>query len=139
MRNNLHHSLLCENRVIEISEQPLHQQQQQQNQIEDVGERIMEERVVAINQLSSDVQQVSDLFTDMALLVHEQGHHIDNIETNIVNSRNNIEGANRQLVKASRYQRRKRKCVCRCICFLIIASTIGILILVIKVALQNHK
>lgn len=133
MRNNLHHSLLHENSTIEIIEQ------QQQNQIEDVGERIMEERVVAINQLSSDVQQVSDLFTDMALLVNEQGQNIDNIETNIINSRNNIEGANRQLVKASRYQRRKRKCVCRCICFLIIVLIITILILVIKIVLQSHK
>ncbi len=95
--NNLNQSLL--NNEIEIPKQPLNTQR--------------------INHLATDIQQVSELFTDMALLVNAQGENIDNIEINIQNSSTNIEQANKQLVEANKYQKRKRRCACKCICFLL--------------------
>jgi t-SNARE complex subunit (syntaxin) len=121
--NNLNQTLLNEqneNITIEMQSQ-------------DMNEVITDERVIAINHLATDVQQVGELFSDMALLVNAQGENIDNIETNIQNSSTNIEGANVQLIKANKYQKRKRRCAYRCICFLLIAITISIIILIIKI------
>ena len=36
-----------------------------------------------INNLCREVEEVHDIFIDMALLVDNQGHQIDNIQTNI--------------------------------------------------------
>jgi len=99
-------------------------------------ENIMREREEGINQLAKDVGHVSDLFTDLALLVNYQGTTIDNIQTNIENGSNNIEKANTQLLKANKYQIAKRRCACRCIFFLLILLLILVIIIVIKMAIQ---
>ena len=90
-----------------------------------------------ITQLAIDVGHVSDLFSDLALLVNYQGTTIDNIQTNIENSSNNIERANKQLVKANRYQIAKNRCTCRCIFFLLITLLILVIILIIKMQIKN--
>ena len=107
--------------------------------VADITEQITEQRVIAINQLAQDVEQVSELFTDMALLVNEQGENIDNIQTNIENSDTNIHKATHQLVKANTYQKRKRRCAIRCVCFLTLGITISSIILIIKISIQNNK
>ncbi len=91
----------------------------------------LEEREKDINNLSRGVQEISDLFTDMSLLVSYQGNQIDNIETNIQNSFSHIDKANIQLIKAKKYRDRRQRCYLKifCISFFII----GILILVIMI------
>ena len=96
----------------------------------------LQEREQGINQLAIDVGHVSDLFSDIALLVNYQGTQIDNIQTNIENSSTNIESANKQLLKANRYQIAKNRCSCRCIFFLLITLLILVLIIIIKMAIQ---
>ena len=88
--SSLNQSLL-NNKIIDIP------QQQQQT--------IIPPQDTAIDHLATDVQQVSELFSDMALLVNAQGENIDNIETNIQNSSMNIEQSNTQLVKANIYKK----------------------------------
>ena len=109
-------------------ESPLHEQRMQ---TVDHNPQIIEERVVAIHGLERGVREVGELFNDMALLVNNQGENIDNIETNIQNTHVTINQARDQLVKASRYQRRRRKCYYRCICFTIGILTILIIILIV--------
>lgn len=101
------------------------------------NENLILEREVGINNLARDVEQVGDLFSDLAILVQNQGHQIDNIETNISSSINNIEGANNQLVKANNYQKAKTRCTCRCIFFLLFLCCILVVIILIKVAIKN--
>jgi len=73
---------------------------------------LLEERETTVHRLAFDIQQVSELFTDLALLVQEEGKNIDNIETNIINSNTNVQKATKELCKASKYQKSKRKCIC---------------------------
>tara|TARA_B110001452_G_scaffold201436_3_gene171524 strand:- start:807 stop:1145 length:339 start_codon:yes stop_codon:yes gene_type:complete len=101
------------------------------------NETIILERESGINNLARDVEQVSDLFSDLALLVQCQGDHLDNIETNISNSSNNIEGANRQLIKANNYKKAKYRCTCRCIFFLFILLLILVFVFVIKLSIKK--
>jgi t-SNARE complex subunit (syntaxin) len=95
----------------------------------------LESRERDINQLARGVQEVSDLFTDMSLLVTYQGEQIENIETNIQNSFSHIDKANIQLEKAKKYKDKRRRCYIKifCISFLII----GVLILLIIITNKN--
>ena len=102
-----------------------------------VNHNIIEERETSINKLVTDMGQVSDLFTDLALLVQNQGTNIDNIETNICNSGANIEKANTQLITANNYQKTKRSCLCRLVCCLVILILILLLVLIIKLNIKN--
>jgi len=89
------------------------------------------ERERDINKLAKGVREVGDLFTDISLLVSYQGNNIDNIETNIQNTFNNIEKANIQLNKIKKYKEKRRNCCLRifCIGFFIIIFFVIIIIL----------
>ena len=95
----------------------------------------LREREQDINRLARGIQEISDLFSDMSLLVSHQGNQIDNIETNILNSFSHIDKANIQLEKAKKYREKKRRCYIKifCMSFLII----GVLILVIVITNKN--
>ena len=95
-------------------------------------ENILREREVDINTLSQEVQEVSEIFQDLAVLVQDQGEHIDNIETNIIQTNNYIKRGERQIIKASRYQKSSRKCICLGLCALSISLLIIFLISLIK-------
>ena len=88
---------------------------------------ILEERETVVHRLAFDIQQVSELFTDLYLLVQEEGENIDNIETNIINSNTNVKKATKELHKASKYQKSKRKCIC--ILYIFLTSILFIIIL----------
>ena len=91
---------------------------------------ILEQREQDINQLAIEIEEVSELFTDLAVLVSTQGEVIDNIQTNIENTNYNIERGTTQLVKTNQYQRKKRKCYYLCGLFFFISMVIIILVIV---------
>ena len=119
---------LLNNEIIEIP----HQQHPLQHQPQEMNEIITEKRHTAIDHLATDVQQVNELFSDMALLVNTQGENIDNIQINIENSDTNIQKATHQLIKANKYKEKQYRCAHRCICFLLIAIITSIIILIIR-------
>ena len=99
----------------------------------ETNDQIIREREAGLRQINQQVHEVSEIFQDLALLVSEQGEHIDNIQTNIESAANNTaRGA--ELARASRYQRRARGRMCMFGVLLIIV--IVALILVLKFALK---
>jgi len=112
-----------------------------QNQIignsSELGTSLLDERESGINKLATDVEQVCNLFTDLSLLVKCQGEQLDNIETNISNSMNNVEGANTQLIKSNKYQKARYRCYYRCIGYLVIILIILIFVIVIRALIRN--
>ena len=112
MNSDLRNTLICSNNII------IEREKQKEE---------------TINQLAIDVQDISDFFSDLLILVNYQGITIDNIETNIEtnieNSLNNIGRANKQLLKTNRYQIAKYRYLYRCIFFLFIILLILIIIL----------
>ena len=126
-----------QNVVIDISEEVINdnnQTVQQQLECERTNLAILEEREISINRLSSDVVAVSDLFSDLSLLVSQQGESFDNIETNIVDSQHNIERANKQLIKANNYQNNNRRCLCTCV-----FSVLTIILFLITILMINSN
>ncbi len=92
----------------------------------------LEEREQDINRLARGVQEVSDLFTDVSLLVSYQGEQIENIQTNIQNSFSHINKANVDLEKAKKYKEKKRQFYSKLFCFIFFIISIIIIIIILK-------
>ena len=89
------------------------------------------ERNIEIQKLNKGIKEVSDLFSDMALLVNYQGEAIDNIQINIENSLQNTDSANKELKKATKYNTKNNFCFFKVIGFIIFISVIIIIIIII--------
>ncbi|CAG0888534.1 unnamed protein product [Darwinula stevensoni] len=73
----------------------------------------LREKEIAIQQLEEDIQDVNQIFTKLATMVHDQGEIVDNIETNVENAQLSVDQGNQQLQQAESYQAslRWKKCV----------------------------
>jgi len=110
-------------------------QQQQQQQEEytaqlAANEAIIAERDQGIGHLARSVQEVADIYQDLALLVQEQGTQIDNIQTNIETAATQTEKGVGELQRANRSQKKARSRMC--IIALCIMAVMIVLVLVLK-------
>ncbi|XP_061425428.1 t-SNARE domain-containing protein 1-like isoform X1 [Lethenteron reissneri] len=89
----------------------------------------------AIQQLESDLLDVNSIFKDLASMVHEQGGTIDSIVHHVERASSNVEGANENLVTASKHQAKSRKKTC----FIIIGAIVvlGIIGLIIGLTVKK--
>ena len=101
------------------------------------NENLLNERVDAINNLSNDVIQVNEIFTDLAILVHEQGTHIDNIETNINRAHINIERGTNQVEKINKRSKKNCRCLYNTLYICCFIDSCLILVLIIKIIKKN--
>jgi len=98
------------------TEQPTAQQQRQEvlrveNEVV-YNEAVIEERDRGIKEIQRQIGEVNEIFKDLAVLVKEQGHQIDDIEANIETSSANTTVANTNLVSAVKRQRGANKITC---------------------------
>ncbi|CAG2115504.1 unnamed protein product, partial [Medioppia subpectinata] len=63
----------------------------------------------SVKRLESDIQDVNQIFQELAKMVYEQQEVVDHIETNVVSAQIQVEGGNQQLRTAAEYQRKARK------------------------------
>ena len=104
-------------------------QTQEQLQAAALNDSIIQEREGGIANIHRTVQEVSEIFQDLALLVDEQGAHIDNIQTNIESAGSQTAKGVQQLAKASRSQKKNRGRLCCCAVTLLIGLVALVLIL----------
>ena len=73
--------------------------------------------------------EIHGLLQDMAVLVHDQGLQIDDIDANVSSYEMRTEEAGREIVKADKYQRsaRNRKCILLCIVVIVIVVLLLVL------------
>lgn len=76
------------------------------------NEAVIEERDQGIREIQQQIGEVNEIFKDLAVLVKEQGHMIDDIEANIEKSHGNSQQANRNLVSAVKRQRTSNSLTC---------------------------
>lgn len=94
--------------------------------------QMVNEREEEIQNIQSSINELNIIFKDLDQLVVEQGFVVDNIENNLSNYNQNVQGANRELTKADRYQRkswRTRKCLillCLGLSFALIVAVLAI-------------
>ena len=60
----------------------------------------MDERARAMQSVEATIAELSDVFKQLAFLVHEQGEHIVRIDSNVAEAELNVEAAHSELVKA---------------------------------------
>lgn len=76
------------------------------------NEAIIDEREQGIKDIQQQIGEVNDIFKDLAVLVHEQGVMIDDIDSNVENSYSTTTQANVQLGKASKSQKSNSSLMC---------------------------
>ena len=90
-----------------------------------LNEELLIKKQENINKIATGIHEISELFQDMSIFVSLQANHLDNIETNITNTSNNIDKSNIELKKAKKYNLKKNKC------FVYISCIIGLVLIII--------
>jgi syntaxin 7 len=69
------------------------------------NEAVIEEREQGIREIHQQIGEVNEIFKDLAVLVHEQGYMIDEIDKNVVGAEAATDQATHQLAKAEESQK----------------------------------
>lgn len=96
-------------------------------------ESLIAERESEIREIESGIHELNEIFRDLGTIVQEQGGMIDNIEYNIGEIATNTEGADRELVQASDYQRKAGR---RAACLMLV---VGFVVAVVLVAVSRRQ
>ena len=76
-----------------------------QNSTIQINEQIIDERNKELDNITKDVETINQIYKDLAILVDEQGSHINTISDNIESSLVETQGAVIELEKASKRQK----------------------------------
>ncbi|KDP41884.1 hypothetical protein JCGZ_26902 [Jatropha curcas] len=95
------------------------------------NEAIIDEREQGIKEIQEQIGQVNDIFKDLAVLVHEQGVVIDDIQSNIDSSAAATNQAKVQLARASKSVKSRSSWCWWIVGIIILAVIIFLLILLI--------
>ncbi|XP_055351562.1 syntaxin-12-like isoform X2 [Paramacrobiotus metropolitanus] len=93
----------------------------------------LREREDAIRKLEADISDVNQIFKDLAIMVHEQGEIIDNIEAHVDSATVNVQHATQELNTARKYQSKSR----RKTAILVIILIVIVLIIILSVSLSR--
>lgn len=102
-------------------------QQQGRGQILDTIAEI-QERHDAVKDIERNLNELHQVFLDMAVLVNQQGEQLDNIQANVERANSWVDRGTRQLNTARKHQKNTRKWTC----FAIILLLIIILVIVLS-------
>ncbi|KAJ6698838.1 SYNTAXIN [Salix purpurea] len=91
-----------------LLQQQLHQQQQQQQQMVPLQDSYMQSRAEALHNVESTIHELSNIFTQLATMVSQQGELAIRIDENMDETLSNVEGAQGQLVREYKKMHRKR-------------------------------
>lgn len=85
------------------------------------------EREREIKNIERGITELNEIFRDLGSIVNEQQGMLDNIESNILNTTENVGGANRELNKANEHQKNKR----RSMFFIMLILGIGLVLIIV--------
>ena len=102
---------------------------QEQLQMSRANRQMLTERETEINHIVKSIQDLNDLFKDIAVMVEDQGTIVDRIDYNIEKVSSSVQQGLTELEKASKYQKTSRKMYL--IAFLIVLFLILFILLVI--------
>lgn len=122
----------------QIDTQPQMQQQEQLQREQDLINAseleyhniITQERDREISRVAEGVQQVNAIFKDLGALVNQQGEQLDTVENSISTYLENTRLANRELVAANEYQRKKGKWSCIILVALCVMTLVIVLVVI---------
>lgn len=92
----------------------------------------IEERHGAVKEIERNLNELHQVFMDMAVLVETQGEQLDDIESHVARANSYVRGGVQQLHVARKHQKNTRKWTCFAIILLLIIALIIILPIVLK-------
>ncbi|KAI3442398.1 uncharacterized protein J3R85_001141 [Psidium guajava] len=95
------------------------------------NEAMIDERDQGIREVEDQIGQANEIFRDLAVLVHEQGVIIDDIQSNIENSAAATKQAKVQLVKASKSTKSRSSWCWWLLAIFVVAVIIFLLVLIL--------
>lgn len=95
------------------------------------NEALIEERDQGIREIQQQIGEVNEIFKDLAVLVHEQGVMIEDIDTNVETSHVATAQATDQLEKATKSQKSNSSLVC------LLLLIFGIILLIVIIVLAT--
>ncbi|XP_076470654.1 syntaxin-16-like [Babylonia areolata] len=101
-----------------------------QIQLVEENSSMVQQREHEIAQIVRSIQDLNDIFKDLATMIVDQGTILDRIDYNIENSTVAVEKGLQQLQKAEKYQKKNRKMLCIMVLALVVVILIIILIAV---------
>tara|TARA_B100000780_G_C20842033_1_gene334638 strand:+ start:312 stop:566 length:255 start_codon:yes stop_codon:yes gene_type:complete len=84
------------------------------------------------------MNELRDMFQDMAALLEMQGENLNSIEGNMDTAQNYVDRGITHLDKANQYQKKKRKQMCCCM-IIALGLAVGILTPILITALNNSR
>ncbi|KAK7268109.1 hypothetical protein RIF29_20796 [Crotalaria pallida] len=107
------------------------QQQGRANIMDTIQE--IQERHDTVKEIERNLNELHQVFMDMAVLVQSQGEQLDDIESHVARANSFVRGGTQQLHVARKHQKNTRKWTCIAIILLLII----ILIIVLPIVLRN--
>ena len=89
-------------------------------------------------ELAKSMNELRDMFQDMAALLEMQGENLNSIEGNMDTAQNYVDRGITHLDKANQYQKKKRKQMCCCM-IIALGLAVGILTPILITALNNSR
>ena len=89
-----------------------------------------------IQALEQSIRELMDLFTDMSLLIEQQGEKLNSVEEQVKNANDYVESGTKAIARANKSQKKKRKYLCCCI-VIALAVLIAILIPILTTTLAT--
>nr|KAG5712189.1 hypothetical protein BaRGS_014539 [Batillaria attramentaria] len=101
-----------------------------QMQMVEENSSVMQHREQEIAKIVRSIQDLNDIFKDVASMIVDQGTILDRIDYNIEHATVQVDKGLQQLQKAEKYQKKNRKMLCIMVLALVIVILIIILIAV---------
>ncbi|KAD3642022.1 hypothetical protein R6Q59_004644 [Mikania micrantha] len=95
-------------------------QNQGRGQIMDTISEI-QERHDAVIEMEKNLNELHQIFLDMAVLVEAQGHHLNDIETHVAHATSFVRLGAEQMAQAKELQNSSRKCTCIAVILVLVA------------------
>lgn len=87
----------------------------------------IQERHDAVKDMEKNLQELHQVFLDMAVLVQVQGEQLDDIESQVARANSFVRGGTERLQTARKYQKNSRKWACYAIILLLIIILLVVL------------
>lgn len=114
-------------------------EQQQQHQIQATSqedEHMLRQREKEITKIAQGILELSDIFKDLQTMIIDQGTLLDRIDYNVETMRTNVKQADKELIKATHYQKRTQKCK---IILLLSLLVLGLFIILLIKPKRHHN
>lgn len=116
-------SLMTEENEFDEDNSSFLNQKQEQLQISRANRQMLNEREQEITHIVKSIQDLNDLFKDLAVMIEDQGTVVDRIDYNIERVSHSVQHGLTELEKAAKYQKTSRKMyviACLIVIFLIL-------------------